>query len=59
MQMSLHVMTGKARLRARLCPVAYTAKYENYAKECVISDEDMLREDPEEKQEAHLGSEAE
>ena len=35
--MSLHVMTGKARLRAKFCPVKSTAKYEDYVKECTFS----------------------
>ncbi len=57
--MQLHVMTGKARLRAKICAVNFTDKYENYSKECVFTKEEMLLEDPKEKLENHLGQETE
>jgi hypothetical protein len=51
-------MTGKARLRAKLCPVKANAKYEDYVKECFFTQEDMLKGDSEEREEAHLGEES-
>ena len=51
-------MTGKARLRAKLCPVNFTDKFDDYAKDCIFTQEEMLVEDPLERSEAHLGAES-
>lgn len=54
----LHVMTGKARLRAKVCPVEINEKYEDFKDRCTYTTEEMLEVDPNEFQAQHLGSEA-
>lgn len=56
---TLHVMTGVARLKANLCAVNFTDKYEDYFKNCTYTTEDMFKMNPDERQENHLGSETE
>jgi hypothetical protein len=55
----LHVMIGKARLRAKLFEVNFTDTYEDFKEKCVITTEEMLEDDPEEKTDMHIGSESE
>ena len=52
-------MTGMSRLRAALCPVNFTDKYEDYFKNCTFTSEDMFKADANERLENHLGSETE
>jgi hypothetical protein len=57
---TLHVMTGIARLKASLCAINFTDKYEDYKKDCTYTTEDMFKVNPErERFENHLGSETE
>lgn len=53
----LHVMLGKARLRAKICEVSHTERYEEFKYRCAMTFMEMNKEDPEEKNEAHIGSE--
>jgi hypothetical protein len=46
---TLHVMTGAARLKADLCAVNFTDKYEDYIKNCTYSVEDMFKANKDEK----------
>jgi len=39
-------MTGKARLRAKLCPVKFSDKFNDYVNSCIFTKEEMLVEDP-------------
>lgn len=52
-------MTGIARLRAKICPLNFTDKNEDFMKDCIITNEEMLVEDTAEKSDNHIGSESE
>ena len=54
---SLHMMIGKARLRAKLCPVNFTDTVVDYKEKCALTVQDMLSEDTAEPNMNHLGSE--
>ena len=55
----LHVMTGKARLKAKICALNFTDKYEDYKDSCTITTEQMLEGEPKERIESHMGAESE
>ena len=52
-------MAGRARLKAKLCPVKFSDKYADFKENCTFTTEEMLAEDPNERVEAHVGSETE
>jgi len=52
-------MTGAARLKADLCAVNFTDKYEDYIKNCTYSVDDMFKADSDEKLQNHIGIDAE
>ena len=54
----LHVMLGKARLRAKLCSVKPNDKKDHYLKTCFYTLDEMQAYDPNEKIEYDIGSES-
>jgi hypothetical protein len=52
-------MTGKSRLRAKLCPVGFGDKLEDYQLTCNYTSDSMNEIDPNETNSNHIGSETE
>eukprot|EP00347_Sterkiella_histriomuscorum_P004193 403361391 len=60
LEMILHVMVGKARLKSKACPIKSNAKYEDFQNTCTYTAEELLAEDdPHEMIAQHMGSESE
>lgn len=55
----MHVMSGKARLRGKLCELSEFDTQKEMLKKCFMTTEEMFAPDPAEKVMAHVGAEQE
>ena len=59
LKFTMHVMFGKARLRAKVCAIQPDDTLNSFKDSCTFTQEEMLAEDPEEQIQQHIGAESE